>query len=93
MRIAMFSTKPYDRRSFEGAPGAAAHEILFLEPRLAPLTAPLATGAEAVCIFVNDDASAPVLEALAAGGTKLILLRCAGFNNVDLHAAERLGEG
>jgi len=91
MRIAMFSTKPYDRRSFEAAPGAAAHEILFLEPRLAPLTAPLATGAEAVCIFVNDDASAPVLEALAAGGTKLVLLRCAGFNNVDLHAAERLG--
>ncbi len=91
MRIAMFSTKPYDRRSFEAAPGAAAHEILFLEPRLAPLTAPLAMGAEAVCVFVNDDASAPVLETLAAGGTRLILLRCAGFNNVDLHAAERLG--
>ena len=91
MRIAMFSTKPYDRPSFEAAPGAAAHEILFLEPRLAPLTATLAAGAEAVCIFVNDDASAPVLEALVAGGTKLVLLRCAGFNNVDLHAAERLG--
>ncbi|HWT09640.1 MAG TPA: 2-hydroxyacid dehydrogenase, partial [Roseomonas sp.] len=91
MRIAMFSTKPYDRRSFEAQPGAAAHEILFLEPRLAALTAPLAGGAEAVCVFVNDDLSAPVLEALAAGGTKLVLLRCAGFNNVDLHAAQRLG--
>lgn len=91
MRIAMFSTKPYDRRSFETAAGAAPHEILFLEPRLAPLTAPLAAGAQAVCVFVNDDVSAPVLEALAAGGTRLILLRCAGFNNVDLHAAQRLG--
>ena len=44
MRIAMFSTKPYDRRGFEAAPGAAPHEMLFLEPRLAPLTAPLAIG-------------------------------------------------
>ncbi|MBR0672885.1 2-hydroxyacid dehydrogenase [Neoroseomonas soli] len=91
MRIAMFSTKPYDRRSFEAAPAAAGHEILYLEPRLAPLTAPLAAGAEAVCAFVNDDLSAPVLERLAAGGTKLVLLRCAGFNNVDLAAAQRLG--
>ena len=91
MRIAMFSTKPYDRRSFETAASAAPHEILFLEPRLAPLTAPLAAEAEAVCVFVNDDVSTPVLEALAAGGTRLILLRCAGFNNVDLHAAQRLG--
>ncbi|MEO3474400.1 2-hydroxyacid dehydrogenase [Roseomonas sp. CAU 1739] len=91
MRIAMFSTKPYDRRSFEAQPGAAPHEILFLEPRLALLTAPLAMGAEAVCVFVNDDLSAPVLEALAAEGTRLVLLRCAGFNNVDLHAAQRLG--
>lgn len=91
MRIAMFSTKPYDRRSFEGAPGASAHEILYFEPRLAPLTAPLAKGAEAVCAFVNDDLSAPVLEVLAAGGTRLLLLRCAGFNNVDLAAAQRLG--
>jgi D-lactate dehydrogenase len=91
MRIAMFSTKPYDRRSFNAAPGAAGHEILYLEPRLAPLTAPLAAGADAVCAFVNDDLSAPVLERLAAGGTRLVLLRCAGFNNVDLAAAQRLG--
>jgi D-lactate dehydrogenase len=89
MRIAMFSTKPYDRRSFEAA--GPRHEIRFLEPRLAPETAPLAAGAEAVCAFVNDDLSAPVLEALAAGGTRLILLRCAGFNNVNLAEAARLG--
>ncbi|WP_270936102.1 2-hydroxyacid dehydrogenase [Falsiroseomonas oryzae] len=89
MRIAMFSTKPYDRRSFEAA--GRAHDILYLEPRLAPETATLAAGAGAVCVFVNDDVSAPVLQALHAAGTRLILLRCAGFNNVDLKEAERLG--
>lgn len=89
MRIAMFSTKPYDRRSFEAV--GPRHEIRYLEPRLAPETAPLAAGADAVCAFVNDDLSAPVIEALAAGGTRLILLRCAGFNNVDLATATRLG--
>jgi D-lactate dehydrogenase len=89
MRIVMFSTKPYDRRSFEAAKGA--HAIHYLEPRLAPETAPLAAGAAAVCAFVNDDLSAPVLEQLATGGTRLVLLRCAGFNNLDLKAAARLG--
>src|SRR6478735_10382840 len=97
MRIAMYSTKPYDRRSFEAASAAgeaangAAHALTFLEPRLTAETAVLARGAEAVCPFVNDDLSAPVLEALAAGGTRLVALRCAGFNNVDLKAAGRLG--
>jgi D-lactate dehydrogenase len=90
-RIAMFSTKPYDRRSFEAANAAHGHVLTFLEPRLTADTVVLAQGAEAVCVFVNDDLSAPVLEALAAGGTRLIALRCAGFNNVDLKAAGRLG--
>ncbi|WP_237215055.1 2-hydroxyacid dehydrogenase [Falsiroseomonas oryziterrae] len=90
MRIAMFSTKPYDRRSFEAA-SQGARDLLFLEPRLTVETAVLAAGAPAVCLFVNDDASAPVLRALHAGGTRLVLLRCAGFNNVDLHEAARLG--
>jgi D-lactate dehydrogenase len=90
MRIAMFSTKPYDRRTFEAA-SQGARDFLFLEPRLAAETAVLASGAPAVCLFVNDDASAPVLRALHAGGTRLILLRCAGFNNVDLREAARLG--
>jgi D-lactate dehydrogenase len=89
MRIAMFSTKPYDRRFFAAV--GAGHDIHYLEPRLAPETAPLAAGALAVCAFVNDDLSAPVLEVLAAGGTRLLLLRCAGFNNVDLAEAARLG--
>ncbi|QYU68328.1 hypothetical protein J4558_26540 [Leptolyngbya sp. 15MV] len=91
MRIAMFSTKPYDRRSFEGCPAAAAHAFTWLEPRLAPETAPLAAGADAVCAFVNDDLSAPVLRRLHEGGVRAVLLRCAGFNNVDLKEAARLG--
>jgi D-lactate dehydrogenase len=89
MRIAMFSTKPYDRRSFEAA--NSGHDIVYLEPRLARETATLAAGARAICVFVNDDVSAPVLQALHAGGTRVVLLRCAGFNNVDLKEAERLG--
>jgi D-lactate dehydrogenase len=89
MRIAMFSTKPYDRRSFEAANGG--HEIIYLEPRLTLETAPLAAGAPAVCVFVNDDLSAAVLQRLHAEGTRAVLLRCAGFNNVDLEEAARLG--
>jgi D-lactate dehydrogenase len=88
MRIAMFSTKPYDRRFFEAA--NSGHDIVYLEPRLAQETATLAAGARAVCAFVNDDVSAPVLRALHAGGTRVVLLRCAGFNHVDLKEAERL---
>src|SRR5690606_24884324 len=60
------------------------------EPRLGPETAPLARGFAGVCAFVNDELSAPVLAALAAGGTRVIALRSAGFNHVDLPAAERL---
>jgi D-lactate dehydrogenase len=84
----MFSTKPYDRRFFEAA--NSGHDIVYLEPRLAQETATLAAGARAVCVFVNDDVSAPVLRALHAGGTRVVLLRCAGFNHVDLKEAERL---
>lgn len=91
MRVAMFSTKPYDRRSFEERNTSHGHEITYFEPRLSAQTAPLAAGFPAVCLFVNDEADAGVIERLAAGGTRLIALRCAGFNNVDLVAAERHG--
>ena len=91
MRVAVFSTKPYDRRFLEAANAALAHELAFLEARLDPDTATLAAGFEAVCAFVNDRLDAPVLECLARGGVTLVALRCAGFNNVDLRAAERLG--
>lgn len=90
MRVAMFSTKPYDRRSFEEA-GTGGLDIHWLEPRLSEETVPLAEGSQAVCLFVNDEANATVIEALARGGTRLIALRCAGFNNVDLAAAEAHG--
>ena len=74
--IRMFSTKPYDRRGFETANDA--HTLTCLDPRLDLTTVELAAGADAVCVFVNDDLSAPVLEALAAAGVRCVALRCAG---------------
>ena len=95
MRMAMFSAKPYDRRSFDAANDAdsntGAIDIHYHESRLNPWTAGYAVDADVVCAFVNDDLSAEVLEVLAAAGTKCVALRCAGFNNVDLEAADRLG--
>lgn len=90
MRVAVFSTKPYDRHFLEQA-NAGAHQLSFLEPALSEATVPLAAGAEAVCAFVNDDLSAGCLEALKGLGVRLVALRCAGFNRVDLGAAEALG--
>ena len=91
MRVAMFSSKPYDRRSFEARNGDFGHELHFLEPRLGAETVALARGYPAVCLFVNNVCDAPTLGLLAEGGTRLVALRCAGFNNVDLAAAARLG--
>jgi D-lactate dehydrogenase len=91
--IRVFSTKPYDRDGFDAANQrlASPHDLAYLDARLEPSTAELASGADAVCVFVNDDLSAPVLEALSAGGVRMVALRCAGFNNVDLEVATRLG--
>ncbi|MEX1334397.1 MAG: 2-hydroxyacid dehydrogenase [Candidatus Limnocylindrales bacterium] len=91
MKIAMFSTKSYDRTYFERANRAHGHEISFLEPRLLPETAPLAAGHETVCAFVNDDLSAEVLRSLKEHGVELLALRSAGFNHLDLEAADELG--
>ena len=91
MRVVMFSTKPYDRRSFAERNGSFGHRLHYREPRLSEETATLAAGFPAVCLFVNDICDATMLEMLAAGGTRLIALRCAGFNNVDLQAAQALG--
>ncbi|RMH75404.1 MAG: 2-hydroxyacid dehydrogenase [Calditrichaeota bacterium] len=88
MKVAVFSTKAYDREFLEAANREFGHELIFFEPHLNRETAPLATGFPAVCVFVNDTLDAPTIEALAGGGTRLIALRCAGFNNVDLAAAE-----
>lgn len=91
MRILMFSTQPYDRESFLQVAPPSGIELVFQHVRLSLDTAVLAAGYEVVCAFVNDELSAPVLERLAEGGTRLIALRCAGFNQVDLDAARRLG--
>lgn len=90
MQVAVFSTKPYDRTYLEQANAAYGHEMTFFEPRLTADTCRLADGFPAVCVFVNDELDANVLERLSREGTKTIALRCAGFNNVDLAAAERL---
>ena len=90
MKVAVFSTKPYDRLSLQRAAENSLHELEFFEPRLGLQTVPLAQGYSAVCAFVNDTLDAQVLEHLAASGVRLIALRCAGFNNVDLEAAQRL---
>jgi D-lactate dehydrogenase len=91
MRVAVFSAKAYDRHFLDAANTAAGHAIDYLDARLDATTARLAAGYPAVCVFVNDRLDATTLEALAAGGTRTVALRCAGYNNVDLAAAEALG--
>ncbi len=91
MKLAVFSAKPYDRQFLEQANARFQHELAFFETRLTLATVPLAHGFPAVCIFVNDLLDAPTLQALARGGTTVVALRCAGFNNVDLPAAHALG--
>ena len=91
MRIAVYSTKPYDREFLANAASETNLELDYFEARLTPSTAALADGYDAVCAFVNDDLGAAVLLRLADAGVKLIALRSAGFNHVDLDAAARLG--
>jgi D-lactate dehydrogenase len=91
MRTAVFSTKPYDRHFLKQAAETAGHELVFFEPRLTPQTAVLARGFAAICSFVNDQLTPELLEQLAAGGTTFVALRCAGFNQVNLEAAARVG--
>ena len=95
MKIAVFSTQPYDRRSLSAAltEGHSKHDIewVFQEASLAPHTVALAETCDAVCAFVNDQLDAPVLEALHRLGVRALLMRCAGYNNVDVAAAQRLG--
>ena len=91
MKVAMFDTHRYDRESFEQANVPFGHAITFLEPRLTRETAALAAGHPAICSFVNDRVDEPALQVLRAGGAQLLALRSAGYNHVDLVAAERLG--
>ncbi|MDN5485521.1 MAG: 2-hydroxyacid dehydrogenase, partial [Pseudomonas sp.] len=91
MRVILFSSQTYDRESFLGEPLPAGLELQFQPARLNLDTVALAEHHEVVCAFINDDLSAPVLEQLAKGGTRLIALRSAGYNHVDLPAAQGLG--
>ena len=91
MRTLLYSCQTYDRESFLGARIEPDVELHFQPARLTLDTVALASGFDVVCAFINDDLSAPILERLAAGGTRLIALRSAGFNHVDLATAQRLG--
>lgn len=91
MKIAFFGTKEYDKKYFGKISENFLHQIDFKKPRLSEETAILADGYDAVCVFVNDDVNSRTIELLANGGVKYILLRCAGFNNVDLSTAEKYG--
>ena len=91
MRIAFFSAHPFDRPFFDEANITHGHEIRYVESRLAADTAALADQFPAVCAFVNDRLDAGVLETLIRGGTRMIALRSAGFNHVDIKRARELG--
>ncbi|MDR2306092.1 MAG: 2-hydroxyacid dehydrogenase [Paucimonas sp.] len=91
MRALLFSSQHYDQESFARAAQDSALELHYQPTRLTLDTAALANGFEVVCAFINDELDATVLERLAAGGTRLIALRSAGYNHVDLAAAQRLG--
>ena len=93
MKIAVFSTKPYDREFLTQANQSLTqpHELIFHEVQLNTHSALLAQDCQAVCCFVNDHVDAAALQQLANRGIKLIALRCAGFNQVDLVAAKNLG--
>lgn len=91
MKIGFFSAKHYDIEHFNQLKDEFGAEIDYFELRLCAKTVMLAHGFEVICAFVNDELNADVLAELAEHGTRVIAMRCAGFNNVDLAAAKRLG--
>jgi D-lactate dehydrogenase len=88
MKVAIFSTKSYDRDYFESLSNPDQHHFTYFEAPLNLNTTNLCVGFEAVCVFVNDKLDRDVIEKLFEKGIRLIALRCAGFNNVDLKAAQ-----
>lgn len=91
MKVVFYSSKAYDIDFFQKSPFNQEHQLKFLEVPLDSQTAILAKGYEAVCVFVNDLVNAEVIQILADQGIRLIALRCAGFNNVDLDVAKSYG--
>jgi D-lactate dehydrogenase len=91
MRITLFSTRPYDRESFESVNQHHGHEIIYREELLTAESAPLAKGSEGVCVYVNDQVNAPAIQILKDSGCRIIVTRSMGFNQIDLATAERCG--
>ena len=91
MKILFYSSQSYDKESFGLANKDYDYEIEYLDAHLSPKTALLANGYDVVCVFVNDDLSAETIKSLCENGVKLVALRCAGYNNVDLKAAKECG--
>lgn len=91
MKIVIYSTKAWVRNAFDRTNERYGFDLQYLETRLDATTAPLAAGADVVCVFVNDTADRETLRLLAESGVKMVALRSAGFNNVDLHAAQEFG--
>lgn len=90
MKVAIYGTHKFEKNILEKA-NAGRHTLVFIETRLTPETAILSEGCDAVCLFVSDQASAPVLSELHALGVRHIAMRCAGYNNVDIPHAAALG--
>lgn len=91
MRIAVFDSHSYDRAALNAANAAVGHELMFFEPRLTRASVELAAGYEAVSPFINCRLDAAVLERLKALGVRLVALRGAGYNGIDVAAARHLG--
>lgn len=89
-KVAFFDAKPYDKESFD-ALNAGRYELRYFETRLRPASLPLLEGCDAACAFVNDEVNAQVIEGLVARGIRILALRCAGYNNIDIKAAYEKG--
>lgn len=90
MKITVYSAKKYDQQALTRW-SSSQLEFHYLDVKLSSDSVALAAGSDAICTFVNDDLSAPVLQKLSDNGIRMVALRCAGFNNVDLEAAKALG--
>ena len=89
--IVFYGTKPYDKASFDSLNKEYGFDIRYFKGNLNIDNVPLTKGSDVICIFVNDNADRDVIRAMADNGIRLIALRCAGFNNVDLKAARECG--
>ena len=91
MKITFFSTQPYDKTFFNRYQEPYGFELEYFETHLGPHIVNVIERSDAVCVFVNDKVNAEVIKVLAEKNVKVIALRCAGFNNVDLEAARQYG--